>query len=518
MRTGEGGDKDTRLSLILEHMQEVVYQVAVSSDPLAGAVEFVGGRIPEILGIMPDEFLRNPDLWFSLIHPSDVPEVRSSTLQIIESGAPGVRYYRLRHGGTGEYRWMEDRVVPQLDTDGRVVRIFGVARDVTERKQLQAHLVESDRLASVGLLATSVAHEINNPLTYVLLNLQMLEESLGSRPAELPLDEPASPEKLRAWVQDAAEGAGRVREIVRDLRVIGRAGAETSDTSVNGAIDAAIRLAHHELKYRARVVRELDSVRRVAASESRLTQVFLNLLVNAAHAIPEGRKESHTITVRAWQDNGSACVQIRDTGSGISAENLPRLFEAFFTTKPSGIGTGLGLWICRNIVSSYGGSIDVESLLGSGSAFTVRLPTLRPGPPALTVNDPGRVDIPRKRRSILVVDDEANLRHAVAAALRPFHDVVVAASGTQARTILQGGTAFDAIVCDLMMPEVDGVDLCDWLREEKPDLDGRTIIITAGAFTERARKFIERFRGTCLQKPFDIQRLMAAIDDLAGPG
>jgi signal transduction histidine kinase len=182
---------------------------------------------------------------------------------------------------------------------------------------------------------------------------------------------------VREAVQETLTGSHRVSEIVRDLKTFSRGDEERrGPVDVHAVLDLCASMARSEIRHRARLVREYGSLPPVQANETRLGQVFLNLIVNAAQAIPEGSDvKDHEIRVTTWRDEtGWAVIAVKDTGSGISPENLGRLFSPFFTTKPAGVGTGLGLSICHGIITGMGGRITVESELGRGTVFRVFLP------------------------------------------------------------------------------------------------------------------------------------------------
>jgi signal transduction histidine kinase len=255
-----------------------------------------------------------------------------------------------------------------------------------ERAHMQAMLVQTDRLASLGMLAAGVVHEVNTPLSYILSNLDWLDEEVpalrmevmrktGRPGAELP----GVAERLAAvesTLRDIREGADRVRHIARDVRAFAR---EPSDPNtlvdLREVLEAALKMASVQIRYRARVVRDYHEVPMVLASESRMAQVFLNLVVNAAQAIPEDSPSENEIRVRLTTGpKGEVCAEVTDTGAGIAPEHLPHLFEPFFTTKPQGEGTGLGLFICKSIIESFDGTITVESKPGVGTTFRLLLP------------------------------------------------------------------------------------------------------------------------------------------------
>ena len=250
------------------------------------------------------------------------------------------------------------------------------ARDVTDRAQ--AELVS--RLASLGTLAAGVAHEVNNPLAYITSNLEFVRGTLD--PASGPVD-PEALAELRQAVEDSSDGVRRVREIVRSLkRFSGPERADRVALDVCAELDASLALASTEIRHRARLEKRLAPVAPVLAAEHELAQVFVNLLVNAAQAIPEGRSDDNVVRLSCAMDCGEVVVEVGDTGAGIPPDVRSRMFEPFFTTKPVGIGTGLGLSICHGIVGRLGGRIEVESEVGRGSTFRVYLPAADPaGPP-----------------------------------------------------------------------------------------------------------------------------------------
>lgn len=259
----------------------------------------------------------------------------------------------------------------------------------TERAQLQTLLVQADRLASLGTLAAGVVHEVNTPLTYVLANIEYLRGRLPAIRGPLEERREVRGEELSCLLQqldmmeetlrEVHEGGERMRLIVRDVKAFARCGTEElSLVDPREVLEAALKLASVHLRHQGRVLRDYRHVPLVRASGPRLAQVFLNLLINASHALQEAQGEP-TLTVRLrTSDTGEAVIEVEDTGCGISPEHQPRLFEPYFTTKPAGEGTGLGLFICRSLVESFGGRVAVESQPGRGSTFRVTLPPCEP--------------------------------------------------------------------------------------------------------------------------------------------
>jgi len=385
---------------------------------------------------------------------------------------------------------------------------YGVwaARDVSDRKRAEA----AQRLASVGTLAAGVAHEINNPLTYVASNLAFVGDLLGRlRGAPSAGGDVAEAETA---VREALEGARRVRNIVRDLKFVSRApDARRVEVDVVSEVRAAINLSQNEIKHRARLVTRLESVPTVLSSEGQLGQVFVNLLVNAAQAIPEGHPSENEVRISTRMDEGGwTVVEVSDTGAGIPPALRARIFEPFFTTKTVGTGTGLGLSICHGIVTSIGGEIEVESESLQGTTFRVRLPPAHREDRMTPVRAlPAPPPLPRAR--VLVVDDEPLIGKSVARMLGRAHDVVAVSDPRQALARLLAGERFDLVLCDLMMPDLNGMELIREVERRRPGATEPFVFITGGAFTAGAQEFLERSGRAHLQKPFEAEALEALL-------
>jgi len=415
-----------------------------------------------------------------------------------------------RGGDRRMISWTADR------QGGKSPETFVFGLDVTDRNQMQERLVISERMASVGTLAAGVAHEINNPLTYVLANLYLAAQGLDRLGDPLASVRPSASE-LKGLVTEARQGAERVSQIVRDLRMFSRADEERSElVDLKRCLDSCLQMAANELRHRAHVIRDYHPVGAVRANDARLGQVFLNLLMNAAQALPEGREQENQVRVALGSDaRGYAVVEVADNGSGIDPATLRRVFDPFFTTKPVGVGTGLGLAIAHRIVTGFGGELSVESELGRGSTFRVALPmsstVLAPSAPAVKPRAAAR------RGRVLVVEDDELVGVAIRRTLAE-HDVTLVTSAEDALARLAAGPAFDVILCDLMLPEVSGVDLHARIAAARPEQAARMIFLTGGAFTPRARAFLEKAPHARLEKPFDPAELRAIVNErVAGP-
>jgi PAS domain S-box-containing protein len=387
--------------------------------------------------------------------------------------------------------------------------VFSIGRDVTEQVQAHAQLMVSDRMVSVGTLAAGVAHEINNPLAAVTTNLDFAYLEVGTLGERFGAPHFA---ELQEALQDAREAANRVRVIVRDLKIFSRGEEdEQSAIDVRRVLESSMRMAWNEIRHRAELVRDYHETSAVIANESRLGQVFLNLLVNAAQAIPEGRANANRIRVATHDDAGQVMVEIEDTGGGIPPETMKRLFTPFFSTKPIGVGTGLGLSICQRIVSELGGQIRVQSQVGQGTTVRVCLPAAPGDVVAQTSARPAFVATPRRGR-ILVIDDEFAIGIAVRRALAAEHEVVTLTSARQALERILAGDTFDVILCDVMMPVMTGAEFHAALSARAPDHAERIVFLTGGAFTAKARAFLDQVKNPKLDKPFEVQTLKDMVN------
>jgi len=429
-------------------------------------------------------------------------------------------------------------VYPKKDATGAVVESCSIAVDITERKHLRSQIAQSDRLASMGMLAAGVAHEINNPLAYILYNLESLTDDLPRLSAALrrcldlavqrlgddewarmmgpeqALLNPTMLADIHDRFKDALHGVHRIKDIARGLGTFSRVDEDRLlPVNLMHVIEAAINMVFNEIKYRSRLVKEYGKVSPVMASDGKLSQVFLNLLVNAAHAIEEGDVEGNEIRVRTWQEGEVVLAEVRDTGRGIAAEHIPHLFEPFFTTKEVGFGTGLGLSISKNIIEGCGGRIEVTSELGEGTSFVIRLPVRRAEEAEETIPARDAIREETVRGRILVIDDEEPIRAAMIRMLKE-HEVVEAASGAAGMQILEEDQAFDLILCDMMMPAVSGVELHRWLVGAYPHLAKQVVFVTGGAFTPIARQYLARVSNLRVSKPFDAANFKKVVAEL----
>lgn len=394
-------------------------------------------------------------------------------------------------------------------------KLVALSRDLTRQvdertRELVAAregLLRAERLSALGRLSASVGHEINNPLSYVIGNLEY---------ALAELERPDTSRRVLDALGDARGGAERIGRIVKELRVFGRGAPEPQRelTDPGDAIESALRLAGNEIRLRARLARELEPLPMVLADATRLTQVFVNLLLNAAQAIPEERSgtERALITVRSRAlPDGRSVIEVSDTGVGISEQDQRLLFEPFFTTKPQDQGTGLGLFVSLGIITSFDGKIEIESVLDQGTTVRVLLP---PAPSGIV---PERAPARRPLRvasnwRILVIDDDVLVARTMVRLLKG-HQVETVTSGQAAlsRLLSEDEPAIDLVLCDLMMPDMSGMELFEKIEHSKPALAERFVFISGGGVNERSRQFIESHRERVLPKPIDTRAITRVL-------
>lgn len=406
----------------------------------------------------------------------------------------------------GSIRWAIFTAMPVSLPDGRGAVVTFV--DITdrraaekEREEMAHRVAQAERMASLGTLAAGLAHEINNPLTFLLGNIELalLDEHLA--------------EHLQRQLSDARDGGARIARIVRDIGAFARRdSARIAPFDVGAALDEAIRLTQPQTRHRATITRDIAAGCVAVGQEWRAVQVFVNLLSNAALACPEGRATEHGIRVHAATEADRVVVRIEDDGCGMDGDAVARAFVPFFTTRAVGSGTGLGLSISHGIITGMGGSIELESEEGAGTAVTVRLPRSEAAEPAPRQASPERAaDVsPRTGQlSILVVDDEPAIRDIVRAALAD-HRLTMVDNGRAALESCDNAE-YDAILLDLMMPEFTGADVLRVLKAKAPAQAARVVLVTGGAFTPALRSFVENTDAPVLAKPFRLADLRDAV-------
>jgi two-component system cell cycle sensor histidine kinase/response regulator CckA len=493
-----------------EQYRQIVETTSDGIIKLDGAanIVFVNRRLAEMLGYEPAEMIGKG--LFAFMTPGAMAHAAEqflSPMAIIDTT------FRHKNGREISVNIAGSEL---FDGAGGAAGHLGVVRDVTERKKLQSQLMVSDRMASVGTLAAGVAHEINNPLAAVIANLDYIADSVA-----LMMGGDAGPERNEAWLvgevkgplEDARHAAQRVRFIVRDLKIFSRTPTDepSGPVDVQAIMESSLRMGWNEIRHRARLVKLYERVPAVEANEARLGQVFLNLVVNAAQAMEEGRAEQNEIRIGTRLEGEGVVIEVSDNGAGIPPEIIDRIFDPFFTTKAVGVGTGLGLAICQRIVTDLGGELTVQSEHGKGTTFKVTLPVLCKPECEIVVAPAAEAPIAGRRGRILLVDDEELVLRGVKRILAKEHNVVATVSAAEALALCAAGEEFDLILCDLMMPEMTGMDLHRELSLVAPAQASRMIFLTGGAFTARARSFLSETAIEHIEKPFDPVNLRAVV-------
>ncbi|MEO7097126.1 MAG: ATP-binding protein [Polyangiales bacterium] len=440
----------------------------------------------------------------SRVYPGDEKRVRAAFARAHKAQAQSPLEFRIVRPD-GELRSLQVRAKLFSDAAGVPIRMLYTTIDITEHKETAARLVFTDRMASVGTLAAGVAHEINNPLAFISAHLELITN-------EAPLTADA-----QTMLAETRGGVERIRNIVRGLSAFSHTGEDRhTPTSVEQVLDLAALMAGPQIRHRAQLERASGALPEVIANQATLGQVFLNILINATEAIPEGQVDRNTISISTRTDDaGWAVVEIRDTGCGIAPEIRGQIFDPFFTTKPIGKGTGLGLSICHGIVRSLGGEIGFISSPGAGTTFTIALPPAVA--PAQAIPEPIEMATPllvtqHAQSKVMIIDDEVVFANALRRLLgRDNHQITIVHEGREALARIAAGERFDAILCDLMMPAMSGMELHEKIVAIAPDLAERMIFLTGGAFSPLAKQFLDRANNLWFDKPCDLQALRSAI-------
>ena len=493
---------DPRLAVALAHVGE-----SVELTDRDGFIEYVNPAFEEMFGYTSDEAvgLTPAELLRSGFHDDAFYE---HAWNEVSSGRVwrGMLVSRRRDGGLVH---CDTTCSPLFDAAGEVNGLVVIRRDSTAQRELRLRLERSERLSALGTLAAGISHEINNPLAFVLANvehaLDLCDESQDAPPG------------LRASLGDALTGAERVRGIVGHMSLLAhQREAEPRPVDLAQVLRSAVEIGGVHVRRVAEVKVHIEGEPRALGHESELGRIALNLLVNAAHAIERDDDASaHTVWVRAGIiSDAEVYFEVQDDGIGMDEETRRRAFDPFFTTKASGVGTGLGLSLSHRIVQSLGGRMSIRSRPGEGTAVRVVLPRSTTGdipkstvPPAGSASD--SASDPALR--ILVVDDEPAMGTALRRVFRG-HEVEVHTDGLAALAQLESQD-FDVVVCDLSMPVLGGRELREALPDDMPIRD-RWLYLTGGVLNEQDREYLERFAGPVVHKPFRARTLRSIVRTL----
>jgi PAS domain S-box-containing protein len=505
--------EERQSALVSSHQSEAALQaseasfralIEASPDAVAvyrdGALLYTNPTMLRLLGYPDHASLAGMEV-ADFVHPQDRARADADVNEMLRTGKPTpLRELRFMTRGGDVITAEVTSLTVQFQ--GRPA-VATLGRDTRERRQMTARMMQVDRMTAIATLVAGLGHELNNPLSYVMANLDFATEyaqGLQERGEE-------SAAELLEVLSDARGGARRVREVIRSLRTFARADARSfGEVDLEPVLRRALEVADHELSARAAVSLEVEGPLVVRGNEARLGQMLLNLLLNAAQAMSRpspGEAVSRSVQVRGWREGKRVWLEVRDSGPGLSEEALRRVFDPFFTTRPTGEGTGLGLYICREIVRSHGGEITLENHPEGGAIARVSLPAQPTG------------DAAGKPR-VLVLDDDPRVATAVGRTLEVRYQVEISSDPEGVLARLEAGERFDAIVCDLAMPDVSGMDVFERLEALDPEAAGRMIFLTGGTFSSRATRFAQRMADRCMEKPARSSEIQALLEQMLG--
>jgi PAS domain S-box-containing protein len=501
----EAEDGARRLEVLFDAMAE-----GVVVQDRAGTISAANVSAERVLGLSMDQLTGRSSLdprWRSVREDgSDFPGAEHPAMVTLRTGEACRNVVMGVHKASGELSWISINSLPIRAREGEpphaAITTFHDITPIKEAQQAGERLSRQEHLVTTGTLASGVGHEINNPLTFLMANLEFALEEVRAIGGGSPS---ARVQELVGILTEAREGADRIRRIVRGLRALARQEAEPVPTPVDAAIDISINIAAHELRNRAVVIRELAETPLVMADESRLSQVVVNLLVNAAQAFSaEDPSRNHITVSTSVRPDGHVVISVADNGPGVPLSIRHRVFDPFFTTKSIGQGTGLGLSISRSIVASLNGELTMETSEGEGTTFRITLPPAKDAP--TTASQPSTL-VGGGAGRVLVIDDEAAVLASIRRTLDKEHEVVAISDPREALQRIESGEKFDVVFCDLMMPHLSGQALYERVRANRPDLAERFVFITGGASDPKVQSFLADVPNERVDKPFNVQNL-----------
>jgi PAS domain S-box-containing protein len=482
---------------VYEELVETMNEGVLTLDR-EGRITYANPRIAELLGV-PQDRLQDQTL-SRLLSPEQASAV--------EAAEPRGKYeLELRpEGGTARAFLVSQS--PLAGPDGGRIGTLMVLSDVSDVRDYQQRLIQSEKLITLGELLASVAHELNNPLCAIMGYSQLLQGK-------------GIDEETQRMLEKVAEAAARCNRIVRGLLSFARRKKpEKTYVGVNGILREVVTMLAYDLTtHSIEVVWELDELLPMTMADfHQLQQVFLNIINNARQALYDARRGGR-LTLRTMQKGGRIRIEIEDDGPGISDAIKPKIFDPFFTTKGPGKGTGLGLSISFGILKEHGGRIGARDAPGGGACFEIDLPILRPQTEVVEPRKAGestRLFPALARRSFLVVDDEAALVDLLHAFLtQQGARVDVASNGALGlQKILKED--YDAVVCDLRMPGLSGDELFKNLEGVKPQIMKRFLFVTGDVLTGETREFLERSGCAHIAKPFYLKEIARHLARIAG--
>jgi PAS domain S-box-containing protein len=491
---------EERYRTILEDMGKVYYEA-----DLAGNITFVNDSIYRMLRYSSKEVIGTNYSSYAY-DEVNAKKIYRNTNNVYRTRRPAKWFSWEYAAKNGEKRFIEASIAPKLDEHREIIGFRGILNDITERKAMEQQVLLSNKLASIGELASGVAHELNNPLTTVMGYTQLLIESKGV------------PEHIKSDLDKVYQESQRAAKIVQNLLSFARTRRpEKTYFDINNLVQKTLDLRSYELKVNnISVYANLKpDVPEIKADYHQIQQVILNILINAEQALIEVRRRGKiTITTSAVKDR--VRINIADNGPGISESDIDRIFDPFFTTKEAGKGTGLGLSVCHGIVTAHSGKIYVESEPGKGTAFTIELPIavidesdIEESPAVPGNNSHRRQTI---SENILIVDDEPGIRDILTRILseRGYRTDCVPDAKTALAKLADNG--YDLYIIDLKLPRISGKKLYEIMMKKHPSSIERVMFITGDTITQATQDFLDSTGKPYLTKPFNPR----VVAELAG--
>ncbi|MBC8280910.1 MAG: PAS domain S-box protein [Chloroflexi bacterium] len=495
-------ESESRFRALAENTSDVMWELDASLK-----YTFCSPNIKEITGYEPAEMIGNSP--FNYVPIADAVRMREVFGELIEKQEPFQLIEHIVNHRDGSQYILESSGMPIFDHSGRFAGFRGVDRDVTERKSAEITLQNNFQMATLGELASGIAHELNNPLAAVMTFAHLLKSE------DLPESVEDDVDKIFAESQRAAR-------VVHNLLAFARRHEpEKKYVDISGAVGRALSLKSQDLRANNIQIKTNyeTGLPRTMADEHQLTQVFLNIVTNAGQCMTENNGGG-TLWIRGWTEDSILRFSFRDDGPGISKQNIDKVFDPFFTTKESGKGTGLGLSMCNRMVVAHGGKIWVESEEGKGSTFFVELPLSDPtdAPVSNGGTVPQQIKTETtgakiKGRRILVVDDEAVFTDPLCRILsREGHVVEVARDGNEALRAIEK-QKYECILMDVRMPGMGGKELYRRIRDDNEALARRVIFATGDTLNPDTQDFLRDTGNAWLGKPFTVEELEDRIQE-----
>lgn len=505
---------DEQNKLLIENLDEIVYIVDVHNSPFSGLLTALTHQVEKILGYTVEEMKNDPTIWFNSIHPDDIETVAALTNEIVTAKIKKTRLYRIKHKTSGEYRWIKDRVTPMLDETGRVIRLFGVARDITEEKYREHELFQAQKMESIGQMAGGIAHDFNNILTVINGYSSLLLETI---PENNPI------QKDIAQINKAGQ---RAAALTRQLLGFSRKQIiQPRVINLNTIIDDTEKMLHRLIGDSIQLSTILNPhLENIKADPSQIDQVLMNLSINARDSMPNGGKlviQTENITIDKNHNPEPALLTpgqyilltVSDSGTGMDEATKSKIFEPFFTTKEKGKGTGLGLSTVYGIVKQNNGFITVYSEVNVGTTFRIFFPCVKE---ALSEGkNLSQTQSPLQgSETVFLVEDDPGLRLLAEGILQNNgYSVTTAANGDDAIELAQQiSSPINLLLTDVIIPGVSGRELVNRILKHHPEI--KVLFMSGYTDDSIVHQGVLDSDVEFLPKPFTHEELLKKVRDV----